>query len=151
MTIITKAGLAAELGITRGRVTQYANQGMPIRSDGKLDREKALEWIRRNVDATTSSKGLFAAAKTQKRSDDDDDNPVTLAVNIALGLLFAHIPAIAVAAAKEAGVPDEQAERIRALAHKKAIEAGETVMTKFLGQEPRGEWLSLEDCRKIGG
>lgn len=46
MTITTKAGLAAELGISKARVSQYVQRGLPVRSDGKLDREQALYWIK---------------------------------------------------------------------------------------------------------
>lgn len=49
MTIITKAGLAAELGISKARVSQYCRAGLPVRPDGKLNREDALYWIRHQV------------------------------------------------------------------------------------------------------
>ena len=45
MSTTTKSALAAELGITRGRVSQYAAAGMPVRSDGKLNREEAIQWV----------------------------------------------------------------------------------------------------------
>ena len=45
MSVTTKSALAAELGITRGRVSQYVSAGMPTLEDGKLDREAALRWI----------------------------------------------------------------------------------------------------------
>lgn len=48
MTVTTKAALAAELGITKARVSQYVKRGMPVRSDGKLDRESAVKWISDN-------------------------------------------------------------------------------------------------------
>src|SRR4051812_6948759 len=45
MSVTTKSALAAELGITRGRVSQYVSAGMPVRADGKLNREEAIRWI----------------------------------------------------------------------------------------------------------
>ena len=45
MSVTTKSALASELGITRGRVSQYVSAGMPTLADGKLDREAALRWI----------------------------------------------------------------------------------------------------------
>jgi hypothetical protein len=45
MSVTSKSALAAELGITRGRVSQYVSAGMPTLADGKLDREAALRWI----------------------------------------------------------------------------------------------------------
>ena len=47
MSVTTKSALAAEIGITRGRVSQYVSAGMPTLADGKLDREAALRWIAR--------------------------------------------------------------------------------------------------------
>jgi hypothetical protein len=45
MSVTSKSALAAELGITRGRVSQYVAAGMPVRLDGKLDREAAIRWV----------------------------------------------------------------------------------------------------------
>ena len=47
--IITKAQLARDLGVSRARVTQYADMGMPVLSDGKLDKAACLDWLRQNV------------------------------------------------------------------------------------------------------
>jgi hypothetical protein len=41
----TKAALARELGAARSRLTQMVRRGMPVRSDGLLDRRIALEWV----------------------------------------------------------------------------------------------------------
>src|SRR3954452_8591719 len=48
MSITSKSALAAELGITRGRVSQYVAAGLPVRSDGRLDREEAIQWVAKN-------------------------------------------------------------------------------------------------------
>jgi hypothetical protein len=65
VTVISKAALAAELRISRPRVSQYVAEGMPVRSDGKLNREEVLNWIGRNhvdhVDLTGQSKGVGRA------------------------------------------------------------------------------------------
>src|SRR3954470_1936051 len=47
MCITTKSALAAELGITRGRVSQRVAAGLPVRSDGRLNREEAIRWVAR--------------------------------------------------------------------------------------------------------
>lgn len=63
MTIVSKAALAAELGISRARVSQYTKGGMPVRSDGKLDREDAVTWIAANhVDRLNERHGGVARA-----------------------------------------------------------------------------------------
>lgn len=49
MTIITKAALAAELNVSKSRVSQYLKAGLPERVDGKLDREAALHWVSLNL------------------------------------------------------------------------------------------------------
>lgn len=51
MTITSKAVLADELGVTRGRISQYIRDGLPVRPDGKLNREQALNWIDANCRA----------------------------------------------------------------------------------------------------
>jgi hypothetical protein len=61
MTITTKASLAAELGISKARVSQYVQRGLPVLPSGKLDREQALCWIKRNVYYTLSSHGSTRA------------------------------------------------------------------------------------------
>ena len=45
MTVTSKSALAAELGISKARVSQYVLAGMPTLADGKLDREAAIRWI----------------------------------------------------------------------------------------------------------
>jgi phage terminase Nu1 subunit (DNA packaging protein) len=47
--IVTKAELSRILGLSRARVTQYANMGMPVLSDGKLDLAACLDWLSQNV------------------------------------------------------------------------------------------------------
>lgn len=68
MTIITKAALAAELGISKGRVSQYCAQGLPVRPDGKLNREDALDWVRNHISAAQHYGKGAAVALGAKRS-----------------------------------------------------------------------------------
>src|SRR5215831_14428296 len=48
--VITKAELGRRLGLSRARVSQLRKLGLPIRDDGKVDREQALAWMAENVD-----------------------------------------------------------------------------------------------------
>jgi hypothetical protein len=48
--VFTKAQLARELGLSRPRVTQLCQAGLPVRADGKLNRVEAVEWVKANVD-----------------------------------------------------------------------------------------------------
>lgn len=45
MTYTTKSDLAAELGITRARVSQLCKSGLPVFADGTIDRTAALNWL----------------------------------------------------------------------------------------------------------
>lgn len=64
MTIISKAALAAELGVTKGRVSQYLTAGLPERADGKLDREAALNWLSLNARSGPDHRKGPARART---------------------------------------------------------------------------------------
>lgn len=52
MQVVTKAEFARRLGVTRGRVSQYAAMGMPVRLDRRLDLSVALQWVRDNIGPT---------------------------------------------------------------------------------------------------
>jgi len=49
-TIITKADLAARLGVSRPRISQLVSQGLPVREDGRVELESALSWIAEHTD-----------------------------------------------------------------------------------------------------
>lgn len=68
MTIITKAALADELSISRARVSQYVKRGLPVRSDGKLNRADALNWLRSNAIGlnTFEDRGVNRAERLSK-------------------------------------------------------------------------------------
>ena len=67
MTVTTKAALAAELKISKARVSQYVKAGMPVRSDGKLNREEAIRWVSTNqLSQTFEDKGANRARKLEK-------------------------------------------------------------------------------------
>lgn len=68
MTITTKAALADELGISRARVSQYVRDGLPVRSDGKLNRDEALNWLNRYGRGlnTGADRGVNRAARLAK-------------------------------------------------------------------------------------
>ena len=64
MPIITKSALAAELGLSKGRISQYVTAGLPVRPDGKLDRDEALAWVKlKRSTFRDADKGATRAAK----------------------------------------------------------------------------------------
>lgn len=49
-SIVSKSEIAEELHLSKGRISQLiAAGGFPVRSDGKIDRDKAVEWYRSNI------------------------------------------------------------------------------------------------------
>jgi hypothetical protein len=48
-SIVNKSELAAELRLSRGRISQLLKAGMPERPDGRLDRESCIDWYRSHV------------------------------------------------------------------------------------------------------
>ncbi len=46
---ITKAAFARELEISKARVSQLLQMGLPVLPNGRLDRGAALQWYRDNI------------------------------------------------------------------------------------------------------
>lgn len=66
-TIITKADLAARLGVSRPRISQLVGQGLPVREDGRVELESALSWIAEHTDRSRNV-GRARPAATLPRS-----------------------------------------------------------------------------------
>jgi hypothetical protein len=68
MAAITKARLAAELNVSKARVSQYVKRGLPVLGDGKVDLETAVKWVADNHVALNSrDAGANRAAKLVQR------------------------------------------------------------------------------------
>jgi hypothetical protein len=84
----TQAAFARELGVDRSTVAGYVRRGMPIRADGKLDRDACLKWIGAHVQAQVGSRGVGArgaerltgSQSTAKPNGNRHDEPGPLAV-----------------------------------------------------------------------
>ena len=48
LIVITKSELATQLGVSRPRVSQLIQLGLPVRTDGRIDYEAALGWLQAN-------------------------------------------------------------------------------------------------------
>ena len=73
-TIVRKSELAARLGVSRPRVSQYIQFGLPVRNDGRIDLHAACEWVLDNViDQWTdnASPAVQAARKILWASDSE--------------------------------------------------------------------------------
>ena len=60
----TKAGFAARVSVTKGRVSQLISQGLPVQPDGRIDIEKGLAWIEDNLDPVRRGKGGTVTGRT---------------------------------------------------------------------------------------
>jgi hypothetical protein len=52
--ILTQAELAKELEVTRARITQFIDRGMPVREDRRIDLLKGVRWLCDNLDGGRS-------------------------------------------------------------------------------------------------
>ena len=50
MHVVTKAELAEELRVSRPRVSQFIDRGLPVRPDGRIDLKIACDWIVANCE-----------------------------------------------------------------------------------------------------
>jgi hypothetical protein len=55
--IDTKAGFAARVGVTKGRISQLIDLGLPVRADGRIDVNAGLSWIENSLDPARRNKG----------------------------------------------------------------------------------------------
>jgi hypothetical protein len=62
--LLKKGELAQRVGVSAARVSQWVAAGMPVQSDGRVDLQKALDWITKNVDR---SGGGWPARKAANR------------------------------------------------------------------------------------
>jgi hypothetical protein len=145
VTILTKSEFAARLKISSARVSQFLSQGLPVRSDGRIDLVRALKWCKANI---LGPAGARAGDLLRETESNDEPNPVDACVNAALGMLFMQLPGVAAAAARDAGAPPEIVDKIAALAHSKAEEAADVVMESLLGMETR-DWPDLPFCKEF--
>lgn len=44
-TLVSKAELAADLGVTPARVSHYLTRGLPVRPDGLIPLAEACDWL----------------------------------------------------------------------------------------------------------
>jgi hypothetical protein len=71
-SVISKAELAAELKLSRGRITQLIGEGLPTRPDGRLNRGEAVRWYRQNF-----PKGPLKTGPKPKVEGADASSPST--------------------------------------------------------------------------
>jgi predicted DNA-binding transcriptional regulator AlpA len=65
-SIISKSELAAVLGLSRGRISQLCQrEDFPSRTDGRIDRERAVRWYR---DAGLAEQGTKRGPKPPQRA-----------------------------------------------------------------------------------
>ena len=66
--IQSKADFAKTAGLTKGRISQLIEQGLPVRSDGRIDVDQALAWLNNNLDPDRRNRGGTAPVPTGRTS-----------------------------------------------------------------------------------
>jgi transcriptional regulator with XRE-family HTH domain len=103
---LSKSELAARLGLSKGRVSQLAAQGLPVEPDDRVDAIEAARWVLDNLYSMKAAPTRQAAREL-----------MTLAHTWnALAYAAAEIPVAVVLAAAEMGLTREAAERLAGLA-----------------------------------
>jgi hypothetical protein len=62
-TIVTKAELSRMLKVSRARVSQFVQLGMPVRDDGRLGTVVALQWVVGNIMPPDEGGGVAREAR----------------------------------------------------------------------------------------
>lgn len=57
----TKTEFSARVGLTKGRISQLIAEGLPVRSDDRIDVDAGLAWMENNLDPAKRNKGGTAA------------------------------------------------------------------------------------------
>ena len=55
---VSKSLFAEIAGVTKGRVSQMIAEGLPVRLDGKIDREEGLAWIEKNISRRSAPEAI---------------------------------------------------------------------------------------------
>jgi phage terminase Nu1 subunit (DNA packaging protein) len=113
MAAISKTALAALLGVSKPRISQYVSQGLPVLADGKIDREQALSWLNRNKveSGPSGSPGVKSARALAKRlkpkapTSSRPLNPVNAALVNATAELVSRSATAARLSAQALGLP----------------------------------------------
>jgi hypothetical protein len=157
MAITTKSALAAELGITKARVSQYVRRGLPVRSDGRLDRTSALNWLAQHqIGVAGEDKGANRAHEIVRRERQAKSakpsptplpqaaaEPTPFEVGLHLGvshMMRPHMLAVAWAVL-EAGGSLEMAYAAAHLAHSPMVQAAHLMTLREVGHR----WFQDED------
>lgn len=170
MTIITKAALAAELSISKARVSQYLKRGMPERSDGKLDREAALSWISESMPGKIGSqKGASRARsitnqrrylKPSRMVHEPEANPWDICAKLAVMWMLRPHAQIIAWSVLEAGGSLEVAYAAAKIAQSPMLEAAHLVLHELNHPEARNDeatfskpenWLNSADWPDLAG
>jgi hypothetical protein len=61
--IVTKAELSRMLNVSRARVSQFVQLGMPVRDDGRVGTVVALQWVVRNIMPPDTGGGVAREAR----------------------------------------------------------------------------------------
>ncbi|WP_188904022.1 hypothetical protein [Caldovatus sediminis] len=103
---VTKAELAARLGVTRGRVSQWLAAGLPVGPDGRVPLLAALDWVLATLDGGRAAATRRAAAAWR------DETIFLATATEAVSAVLAEVPVAVALAAAEVGIGRAEAERL---------------------------------------
>ncbi len=130
MPIITKAELAAELRVTKSRVSQYVAAGLPVEPDGKLDRLSALAWISNNQRSGRDHSKGAARARTIGPVPTRMVHLDQRTVRFVLSKIFAADRFYAAHAAVDTGVSLKQAYALSEEMHLGLVDAANDILDR---------------------
>ncbi|HDR30014.1 hypothetical protein [Rhodovulum sp.] len=139
----SKSDFAARVGLTKGRISQLVAEGLPVRSDGRIDVAVGLAWIENNLDPARRNKG---GAASQAR------NPTTLAEAKRLHEIV-KVQRAKLAYERERGELVETAAATRTVfararaerdAHMAWVQRTAPLLAAELGADPRATFAALD-------
>jgi len=66
--ILTKAAFARDRSVSKSMVTKWIALGLPVRTDGRIDRTAAIAWLEAHTTRPESQPESYAAARARKES-----------------------------------------------------------------------------------
>jgi len=157
----TKSQFAARLGVSKGRVSQWVNEGMPLTTSGQVPVDRALEWVRSRAPqpGRYADRGIHRLADGTGATGGEEGEvaasppPVTIGVRAGKSLPVGGGKTVEVYLRARAAKMVSDAKRAETEAHRAAVElrarkgelvdrARATGHVFRLAREERDAWLN---------
>ena len=124
---ISKTALAAAMGVDRAQPTRWAELGMPVLPDGRVDPEVAAAWVRANIDPTMRQTRSVGAGQERTGDRNRRINATDELTRLGLWLLAQRAPGMVAELAVEVGLPIATARQMHDLARRRAAALADEV------------------------